>query len=89
MSFHVRYTKTATDDLGNLNFVTAERIVKKITFYCATEKPLSFAIALHGQLEGRYRFRIGEYRAIFVLEKTGKVTVSVIQHIKHRKEVYE
>ncbi len=89
MSFGLRFTKAAADDLYELQIALADRIVDKITHYCSTSKPMTFAIALHGDLKSHYRFRIGEYRAIFILEKPGHITVCVVERVKHRKEVYE
>lgn len=89
MAFGIRYAQSATQDLSALDQTTSQRIATKIRHYCSTDKPLTFAIALHGGLKGHYRFRIGEYRAIFILENNVMITICVIERIKHRKEVYE
>jgi len=43
---------------------------------------------LRGLGDGRFRFRIGDYRAIFAIDKSGKIQILMILNVKHRKEIY-
>jgi mRNA interferase RelE/StbE len=62
--------------------------VKKVRWYCATDRPLHFAKPLKGKEAGWYRFRIGEYRVVFDVTPNGNVTILGILKIAHRKDVY-
>jgi mRNA interferase RelE/StbE len=85
----LQYTKHALDDLKKLEKKTALRIVSKIKENSKLSDPLVRAKALSGILSGVYRYRIGDYRALFEVDKKGIVTILSVLRIKHRKEVYE
>jgi mRNA interferase RelE/StbE len=84
-----RYTERASKDLLALERRAARLVVKKITSYCTAPDPFTFAKPLQGSWKGLFRFRIGDYRAIFRKEPSGQLTLLLILRIKHRKEVYE
>ncbi len=84
----VAYTDNALRNLRSLDKKVAERIVKKISFFSSQKDLFSFAKALKGLGEGRYRFRIGDYRAIFKIDRNGRIEILMILSIKHRKEIY-
>ena len=86
--YEVIYAKTAIRDLSSLPKQAARRIVDKIRFYRRQPDPLSFAKKLTNLGLGQYRFRIGDYRAIFDVDKNGEIKVLMILRIKHRKDVY-
>lgn len=88
MKYSLQYTKSARYDLDRMDKKIAIRVISKIDFYCSQRNPLEFASALTGQLKGLYRFRIGEYRAIFHKDARGKITMLTILRIKHRKDIY-
>lgn len=82
------YTDRAKKDLLSLDKHIANRIVAKIKEYSETPDPLACAKALSGNLSGRFRYRVGDYRVIFVVDAAGAVTVLSIITIRHRKEAY-
>lgn len=83
--FYLEFKKQAIKDLKKLPKSTQEEIIKKLDFYFATDKPLSFAHRLINHELGDYRFRIGDYRVIFdVFEE--KI---IILTIGHRKDIYK
>lgn len=88
MIFKVLYTKEALSDLGKLGSATAERITRKIDFFIHQMDPFSYAKPLKGLLRERYRFRVGDYRIIFRVEKNGSITILLILRIQHRREIY-
>ena len=88
MSIHVFYSEKAKKQLLDLEQKTAQKIAKKIRQYAEEKDPLNIAKPLSGHLEGKYRYRIGNYRAIFTIEK-GKVVLLTIFEIKHRKDAYK
>lgn len=86
--YQVSYARDAQRDLRDLEFRCAQRIVRKIYFYSQQKNPLSFAKSLRHCPLGSYRFRIGDYRAIFDVAKDGTIHVLMILRIKHRKDIY-
>lgn len=83
------YTGNARQDLKNLELQISQTIIKKINFYMSSPNPLSFAKKLQNSPLGSYRFRIGDYRAIFDLDHQGNINILMILRIKHRKDVYK
>lgn len=84
----VIYLQKASDDLDRLEPQTALRILKKIHYYSLQESPLIYAKRLTEPALGQYRFRIGDYRAIFDVDKKGRIKILMILRIKHRKDIY-
>ena len=85
---HVIYTENADRDLDDLEPKTAQRITRKILYYSEQTNPLSYAKKLSTVAPGRYRFRIGDYRAIFKIDSKGSIQILLILRIKHRKDIY-
>ncbi|MBI3626630.1 type II toxin-antitoxin system RelE/ParE family toxin [Candidatus Uhrbacteria bacterium] len=88
MLFELRFTPKAQEDLSKLDRHLAGKIVDKIEYYVATGHPLRYSGKLKGALEGLYRFRMGDYRAIFEIDGSGQINILVILKVKHRKEIY-
>lgn len=86
--YQVIYTEKANQDLGHLDFQISKRIIGKIYQYSLVENPLTFAKRLNNSEAGQYRFRIGDYRAIFDVDQSGNIKILLILKIKHRKEIY-
>jgi mRNA interferase RelE/StbE len=81
-------TEHARKDLCSLGKVEAERIIKKLRFFESADNPLDYAEPLKVPFLGKYRFRVGEYRIMFMIEPSGTIAVLFILNIKHRKDVY-
>lgn len=88
MKYKLFYTAKAKKDLSNFDLKIATKILDKIDFYIKTDDPIKHSKKLVGFKNGVYRFRIGDYRAIFDVDSKGKITILIILRIKHRKEVY-
>ncbi len=88
MSFIVQLTKKALADLLRLDSRDAGRIIKKLKYFANSPDPMRYAKPLMGQPIGRYRFRIGEYRAIFWRENEND-TILRIARVGHRKKIYK
>ncbi|MBI2634583.1 type II toxin-antitoxin system RelE/ParE family toxin [Candidatus Peregrinibacteria bacterium] len=88
MIYRLVYTKKALTDLECLDKKTAKRILDKIGYFCDKKNPLIHAKKLQNSTWGTYRFRIGDYRAIFDVDKNGNLHILLILTIKHRKDVY-
>ncbi len=89
MPYHIEYTEKALEDLSCLEKDIARRIRNKIDFFSAQVNPFRFAKKLKDPEAGTYRFRIGDYRAIFDVDHKGNVSILHILRIKHRKEIYQ
>jgi mRNA interferase RelE/StbE len=88
MNVSVIYSDDALRQLKKLSPALAERIVLKVKDNAIQDNPLSRAKALQGELRGRYRYRVGDYRIIFTIGSDGTVTILTILSVKHRKDVY-
>lgn len=86
--FQIVYTEHARQDLKQLDPIIASRITSKIYFFGLQKNPLKFAKKLTSQFVGKYRFRIGNYRVLFKIDKNGNIQVLIILRIKHRKDIY-
>lgn len=75
----------AAKEIEKLPSKIRERILKKLKFYSLRENPLRFAERLKDYRSGEYRFRIGDYRAIFDIENN-KI---IILKFGHRRDIYK
>ena len=78
------YTARAVKQLSELPKSIQKRIAQKMRFYVSQNNPLKFAEKLTDYHEGEFRFRVGDYRIIFDVDKD-KI---LILKIGHRKDVY-
>lgn len=86
--FQFEYTKNAARDIRRLDQQIAKRILKKMDFFSKQEDPLKFAKKLKDTSLGEYRFRIGDYRVLFDLNKDGSLKILMVLSVKHRREAY-
>jgi mRNA interferase RelE/StbE len=84
----VQYTTKARKDLQALDKPVARRIVLKVEYYSQLDDPLVEAKRLTGNLDGLYRYRVGNYRIVFEVSDTGLLVLMSIVFIEHRKDVY-
>jgi mRNA interferase RelE/StbE len=87
-SFSVLYTSSALKDLRTIEKKNSQKIVLTIQKYTSSN-PLGKSKKLSGIFEGLYRYRIGNYRAIFKVDVSGVPIVIIILKIKHRKDIYK
>ena len=83
MKYRLVYTHRAIKDIRKLESVVKKRIGKTLLKY--EENPLKYAVRLTESKLGTYRFRIGDYRAIFDLEENE----IVVLRVGHRKDIYK
>ncbi|MDO8490288.1 MAG: type II toxin-antitoxin system RelE/ParE family toxin [bacterium] len=86
--YSLRIARAAQNDLAELDRKIASRIIDKLEFFALQEAPLRFAVKLNDFKYGTYRFRIGDYRAIFDVDAGGDIYILMILRVKHRKEAY-
>ena len=83
MVYKLIYTKTAFKDVQKLDVVAKKRIKKKIEEYARS--PFKPAIKLTDSALGSYRWRVGNYRIVFDVDKKN----IIILRIGHRREIYK
>lgn len=88
MSIEIEYTNKAVKALKKMEILQARKIVKKINSYVRQDNFLTKSKKLKPPFDNLYRFRIGDYRAIFDVDQGGNITVLTILDIKHRKDIY-
>ena len=88
MPYALVVTKRAKKDILSLPRRDAERIVKKLRFFILSTDPLSYAKPLTNTEVAEYRFRIGNYRILFDIDRKGKITVLTVLTVQHRKDIY-
>lgn len=89
MVYKVLYTESAQRDLSKIDRLDVRKILTKIDNILELTNPLSKAKRLTNYQPATYRFRIGDYRAVFRLDhKTNQIIILIILKIAHRKDVY-
>ncbi|OGY21893.1 MAG: hypothetical protein A2113_01025 [Candidatus Woykebacteria bacterium GWA1_44_8] len=85
MEYHLKYSRNAAKDLSKLDNLVKRKIKEAIETKLV-KNPIGSSIKLRDfEIEGVRRFRIGNYRVIFVI--TGK-SVEILR-IGHRREIYK
>ena len=85
-SYLLELTSDAKTDLQRIDKSNASRIIKKLRWVAANVDDVNHT-ALTGQWTGYFRYRIGDYRAIYELDEEGYVLLVAV--IGHRREVYD
>lgn len=82
MAYRVEYKESVARDLRKIDRKDAARLIRKL------ERELSEdpgrGIPLTGPFAGLFKFRVGDYRAIYAKTKDGVLVLK----IGHRKKVY-
>ncbi|MFA6099265.1 MAG: type II toxin-antitoxin system RelE/ParE family toxin [Patescibacteria group bacterium] len=86
MAFKLVLTDKAVKDLDYLNREVSKKLLKKLAWIMEQRDPLSFGVKLTDPSVGDIRFRIGDYRAIGIVNYRSKKIVIVA--IGHRREIY-
>ena len=86
MGYKVKWHEKAIEDLKNLDKQNAKGIVERVKTYLAQD-PISLGKPLKGMFKGLFRYRYGDYRIIYALDRKEK-SISILR-IGHRKDVYK
>ncbi len=87
MAFKLVITDKAVRDLDHLDRNEAKKLLKKLSWIMEQNDPLSFSVKLTDPLIGDIRFRIGDYRAIGIVNYRSKKIIIVA--IGHRRDIYK
>lgn len=85
MSYKIIWHEKALDDLKRVDKSKAKSIVEKVKNYLSKE-PLSIGKPMKGIFKGLYRYRFGDFRIIYAIDR-GEQSIIVLK-IGDRKEVY-
>lgn len=83
MAYQVIYTKSAARDIKKLDRIVKKKIKKSIEAY--SKNPFSYTRKLLNPRIGTYRWRVGNHRIVFDLDRDN----IVILRARHRREVYK
>ena len=86
MAYKAIWHEETLKDLKKLNRTTAKKIVAKVKNYLIQD-PVKLGTPLKGNLKGFYRYRIGEYRVIYVIDQAEKKII--ILNVNHRRKIYK
>ena len=86
MAYKAIWHEETLKDLKKLDRTTAKKIVAKVKNYLIQD-PVKLGLPLKGTLKGLYRYRIGDYRIIYVIDQAEKKIV--ILNVNHRKKIYK
>jgi len=88
MRYKVEYTRTAAKQLKKMDKKIAAFILSFIEEKLVDcENPRLYGKALHGDLNDKWRYRIGDYRILAKIEDE-RIIITVVE-IGHRKDIYE
>mgnify|MGYP001337948192 CR=1 FL=1 len=71
MAYNVKWQEKAIEDLKNLDKQTAKGIIERVKTYLSQD-PISPGKPLKGMFKGLFRYRYGDYRIIYALDRKEK-----------------
>lgn len=86
MAYNLKWNQGARDDLAQIDKSIAGRIINKITGHLASN-PEDLGKPLKGIFRGLYRYRFGDWRIIYALDR--EENSIMILRAGHRKDVYK
>ncbi|WP_312654538.1 type II toxin-antitoxin system RelE/ParE family toxin [Proteiniclasticum sp.] len=87
MRYKVEYTKTAVKQLKKMDKKIAALILSYIENKLVNcENPRVIGKVLQGNLDDKWRYRVGDYRILAKIEDE-KVIITVVE-IGHRRDIY-
>jgi mRNA interferase RelE/StbE len=88
LAWTLKATRSFERQLAKLDKSVSERIVDFLmTRVAGSENPRRLGTGLVGDLEGRWRYRVGDYRVICEIRDTELVVLAI--NVGHRKEIYQ
>jgi len=83
LGFNIIWHEDAIEDLKKLDKSVSRRIINKVKNYLI-KNPKKLGKSLKGQFKGLLRYRVGDYRVVFVLDyETKKLIIFAVNHIKN------
>jgi mRNA-degrading endonuclease RelE of RelBE toxin-antitoxin system len=88
MNYRLLFTVAAKNDIAGFDKPVRKRVFAKLEYYMGLVDSMAQVKKLIGT-NNRYRFRVGEYRVIFLKQKDGRLVVLLVLKIAHQRGVYE
>jgi mRNA interferase RelE/StbE len=85
LAYRVLWHEHALNDLKELDRQTAGKIVIRVKGYLSQD-PEKLGKPLKGVLKGLYRYRIGDYRIMYSIDR-GDKQISIL-YVGSRKDIY-
>jgi len=85
LAYNVIWHEQALDDLKALDRKAAGKIVSRVKGYLSQD-PEKLGKPLKGVLKGLYRYRIGDYRIMYSIDR-GENQISIL-YVGRRKDIY-
>lgn len=86
MAWTINFTDSASKELMKLDKSASKKIIKYLENIVIQDDPRIAGKKLKGKLKEFWRYRVGDYRIISVIEDSQMLVLVV--RIGHRKEVY-
>lgn len=86
VKYRLAFTEQGKKGLSVTNKETGQKVLEKFKWLIENIESFSHA-SLHGKLSGLFKLRVGDYRAIYDIDRANKIVV--IHKIGHRREVYK
>ena len=83
MDYRIHFHEGAIKDLKKLDFPVRKSIVEKIESHLI-QAPLNLGKPLKGNFKGLYRYRIGDYRVIYMIDIIEEIIF--VTNVNHRKK---
>lgn len=85
LAYSVLWHEQSLDDLKALDRKAAGKIVDRVKNHLS-QSPDSLGKPLKGVLKGLFRYRYGDYRILFTIDRAKSEIL--ILHVGHRKNIY-
>jgi mRNA interferase RelE/StbE len=85
LNYSVKWHEKAIEDLKRVDLKSAKGLLERVKTYLPQD-PISLGKPLKGIFKGVYRYRFGDYRVIYSIDR--KENVILILRVGKRKEVY-
>ncbi|MBI5935552.1 MAG: type II toxin-antitoxin system RelE/ParE family toxin [Chloroflexi bacterium] len=84
----LKFTPTAEGDLARLDKPIASLVYKRLVWLAENIDSI-VPIPLKGDLNEYNKFRVGDYRALYTIDKSRQeLIVHFVHFVRHRREVY-
>ena len=83
--FEVEFTRVAEHDLSRLDRTVAQEVLNRLRWLAQNVETVRHR-ALTAQMRGAFSLRIGQYRAVYTLNRTERRLV--VHIVRHRSKVY-
>ena len=86
LAWRIKFSDEAVKSLSKLDKHVAKQVYRAIQQLAALENPRDKGKALTGQLRGLWRYRIGDYRVVCLIEDDELIVL--VLGVGHRRQIY-